>query len=74
LSKEQGTDPASTSEGIQLNETAIRPMEIEWSNRRALSCSAEEYEVAGASGKARKIYVALSFIPGVPLSLSLTPG
>jgi hypothetical protein len=45
LSQEYGSDPPSTLEGIQLGETAIRPMGIEWTSRLALSRAAAEYGV-----------------------------
>jgi len=47
LSKECGIDAASIAEGMQLDETAVGPMAIEWSSRLALNRAAEECEVAG---------------------------
>ena len=39
---ECGVEAASTLEGIQLDETAISPMGIEWTSRLALSRAAAE--------------------------------
>lgn len=48
---EGGSEPASTSEGIQLDETAGRAMEIEWNHGDAVDgaenqCKAREMKTA----------------------------
>ena len=47
FSKEWGIEAASTWEGIQLDETAVGSMGIEWSSGVALSGAAAAGEVGG---------------------------
>jgi len=50
FSWEWSVDPASTSEGIQLDETAVGAMGIEWTRGVTLYGAEEERGVAGERG------------------------